>query len=104
MEKTITTPFVPTSYDSFKNGNVRYVMTKDVINASPNHPFVRNCVFAYSKNGKVLEPETVQANLEANLCDAIARVAEINGMSSNDVQHIFPAVLRMLKSTSDWAK
>lgn len=41
---------------------------------------------------------------EAALAHAMAEVAEANGMSANDLQHIFPAVLRMLKSTSEWAK
>jgi uncharacterized protein (DUF2267 family) len=41
---------------------------------------------------------------EANLADAMARVAEKNGMTANDLMHLFPAVLRMLKSESRWAK
>lgn len=41
---------------------------------------------------------------EATLAHAMASVAEKNGMSSNDLQHLFPAVLRMLKSDIDWAK
>lgn len=41
---------------------------------------------------------------EATLAHAMAVVAEKNGMSSNDLQHLFPAVLRMLKSDIDWAK
>lgn len=41
---------------------------------------------------------------EATLAHAMAIVAEKNGMSSNDLQHLFPAVLRMLKSDINWAK
>lgn len=41
---------------------------------------------------------------EATLAHAMAIVAEKNGMSSNDLQHLFPAVLRMLKSDIEWAK
>ena len=41
---------------------------------------------------------------EATLAHAMAVVAEKNGMSSNDLQHLFPAVLRMLKSDIEWAK
>jgi len=41
---------------------------------------------------------------EATLAHAMAIVAEKNGMSSNDLQHLFPAILRMLKSDIDWAK
>jgi len=41
---------------------------------------------------------------EATLAYAMAVVAEKNGISSNNLQHLFPAVLRMLKSDIDWAK
>jgi hypothetical protein len=41
---------------------------------------------------------------EATLAHAMAMVAEKNGMSSNDLQYFFPAVLRMLKSDIEWAK
>jgi len=41
---------------------------------------------------------------EKTLADAIARVAEKNGMSANDVAYVFPYILRMLKSDIDWAK
>lgn len=47
--------------------------------------------------------ESDQAH-EANLADAIMRVAENNGMSVNDIQHLYPAVLRMLKSNIQWSK
>jgi hypothetical protein len=35
---------------------------------------------------------------EATLAHAMAVIAEKNGMNSNELQHLFPAVLRMLKS------
>lgn len=41
---------------------------------------------------------------EANLANAMAIVAEKSGMTVNALQHIFPAVLRMLKNDSDWSK
>jgi hypothetical protein len=31
-------------------------------------------------------------------------VAEENGMNVNDISHLFPGILRMLKSTSEWAQ
>jgi hypothetical protein len=34
----------------------------------------------------------------------MAIVAEKNGLTANDLQHLFPAVLRMLKDTSAWSK
>lgn len=56
----------------------------------PLHPMVENWLF------------TEDTEEEASLADAMARVAEKSGMSANDLQHLFPAVLRMLKSKSDW--
>lgn len=41
---------------------------------------------------------------EAALAHFMAVVAEKSGMSANDLQHIFPAVLRMLKNDSAWSK
>lgn len=41
---------------------------------------------------------------EAALAHQMAVVAEKNGMTANEMQHLFPAVLRMLKSTSNWSK
>lgn len=42
---------------------------------------------------------------EMNLAEAMATIAEKNGVSVNDLQHLFPAVLRMLKdNNSDWSK
>jgi hypothetical protein len=41
---------------------------------------------------------------EAMLANQMAVVAEKNGLTVNDLQHLFPAVLRMLKSNSRWSK
>lgn len=38
-----------------------------------------------------------------NLVDAIARVAEINGVTAKEVNAVFPSILRMLGSRSDLA-
>jgi len=40
---------------------------------------------------------------EATLANSLAIVAEKNGLSANDLQHLFPAILRMLKSDIPWA-
>lgn len=40
---------------------------------------------------------------EALLCHYMAEVAEKNGISVNDLHHLFPAVLRMLCSDIEWA-
>lgn len=41
---------------------------------------------------------------EAALAHQMAVVAQKNGMNANDMQHLFPFVLRILKSDIDWAK
>ena len=41
---------------------------------------------------------------EAALAHHMAIIAEKSGMTANDLQHIFPAVLRMLKNDSAWSK
>jgi len=58
----------------------------------PGHQMVKNWAFDDST-----EKEAVLAN-------AMAHVAEKSGMTANDLQHIFPAVLRMLKNDTAWAK
>jgi len=40
---------------------------------------------------------------EANLAHALALVAEKNGMDANDLMHLYPAILRMMKSDITWA-
>ncbi len=58
----------------------------------PVHPMVQHWMF------------TEDTEAEAMLAHQMAVVAEKNGMTANDLQHIFPAVLRMLKNDSAWAK
>jgi len=41
---------------------------------------------------------------ERDLADALAAIAEETGISANDLHHIFPLVLRMLKLNSQWSK
>lgn len=41
---------------------------------------------------------------EAKLAMHLSELAEKTGISPNDFQHIFPMVLRMMKSKSEWAK
>lgn len=74
---------------------------------SPKHPSVKNCVFEYnpSEDRKDTQYESEeQAEAEAELLDAMATVGALSGQNANDFQHLFPAVLRMLKSNSPWAK
>lgn len=58
----------------------------------PAHSMVSNWLF------------TEETKEEAKLANAMAAVAEKSGMSVNDLSHIFPAVLRMLKNNSEWSK
>ena len=41
---------------------------------------------------------------EAKLVNAMAELADKTGMSANDVAHLIPAVLRMLKVKSPWTE
>ncbi len=58
----------------------------------PAHPMVKNWLF------------TEDTEDEALLAHCMAVVAEKSGMTANDLHHIFPAVLRMLKNDSEWSK
>lgn len=76
--------------------NVRFIPTNCY---SPNHHFVKSWVFPYENAN-----EELTAIKEANLADALARVGEANGLSNNDIHQMFPLIMRMLKSNSEWAK
>ena len=85
--------------------NTNHNYTRDALKISPVHRFVSNFCFGVKRVGKYPPQSEVDKNdNDANLADAIARVAEQNGLSANDVMHIFPLVMRMLKSDSAWAK
>lgn len=70
---------------------LRIEYTKGVRFIYPIHPMVKNWRFEDGEEA------------EATLCHDMAVVAEKNGLSSNDLMHLFPASLRMLKSESKWA-
>ncbi len=65
---------------------------KGVKEVYPGHPMVKSWMFT----------DSTQA--EALLAHQMACVAEKSGMTANDLQHIFPAVLRMLKNETAWSK
>jgi len=80
---------------------------KGVERYSPMHPSVQNCIFEVGANGFKTDGKyatSEEAEMEANLLDAIAHVGSANGLTANDYNHLFPAILRMLKSNSAWAK
>ncbi len=73
-----------------------------------------NLTYKYENKGKVksIFPAhnmikywkfTEDTKEEALFANQMAVIAEKNGMTANDLQHIFPAVLRMLKSNTTWA-
>ena len=71
---------------------LKFDYKKGVQTVYPAHWMVKNWVF------------TEDEHAEATLAHAMAVVAEKNGMSANDLSHLFPALLRTLKSDIDWAK
>lgn len=71
---------------------LNYKWKKGVKEVFPAHDMVKNWLF------------TEDTEEEANLANAMAIVAEKSGMTVNDLQHIFPAVLRMLKNDTAWSK
>lgn len=92
---------IPVSFDTFSQENTHFV-PRNVI--SPNHVTIKNWAFPFTLSNEDSERSRIEATLEANLADAMARVAEIYGISTNELQHLFPSVLRMLKSNSRWSK
>jgi hypothetical protein len=69
--------------------------------------------YKYSKGEKTIFPANPlvenwsfreEQEDEATLCNAIAKVAEKNGFSPTDMHHLFPAILRMLRSKIEWAQ
>jgi hypothetical protein len=57
----------------------------------PCHPFVRSWLFVDGEED------------EATLAYSLAVVAEKNGLDVNNLYHLFPAILRMLRSDIAWA-
>jgi len=71
---------------------LRFEYKKGEQEVFPCHKFVKNHLF------KENEKE------EASLLHYIAVVSEKNGLNSNDISHLFPAILRILKSDIEWSK
>lgn len=72
------------------DAEIKLVYKKDKI--FPTNNLVRTWMFNDSEES------------EALLANQIAVVAQKNGMNQNDLVHLIPAILRMLKSNSEWAK
>jgi len=73
------------------NDVLRFEYEKGEQKVFPAHHFVKNWLFKSDEKD------------EALLAHHMAVLAEKNGMSTNDMMHLFPYVLRMLKSEIPWA-
>lgn len=71
---------------------LRFRYNKGIKEVFPAHSMVQNWMFTESTKD------------EAILANSMAVIAEKSGIDANDLQHIFPAVLRILKNNSAWAK
>jgi len=67
----------------YKNGSKQVLTT---------HPMIRNWLFEEGEEDQAL------------LAHHMAVLAEKNGMSGNDMMHLFPAVLRILRCSGRWAE
>lgn len=74
------------------NQVLNYKWKKGVKEVFPAHKMVDNWLF------------TEHTEDEAMLAHSMAVVAEKSGLTANDLQHLFPAVLRMLKNDTAWSK
>jgi len=74
------------------NEIIKFEYKKGIQEVFPAHNLVKNWLF------------TEDEHSEAALAHFMGEVAEKNGLSANDIMHIYPLVLRMLKSKIDWAK
>ena len=74
------------------NDILRFEYEKGVRQVFPANNLVKNWLFKEDE-----EDEAVLAN-------SLAKVAEKNGLSANDLHYLFPYVLRMLKSEIEWSK
>ena len=71
---------------------LKFKYTKGVQAVFPENKLVSNWIFSESEHD------------EAALAHFMGKVAEKNGLSANDMSHLFPYVLRMLKSDIPWSK
>jgi len=82
--------------DTNKNSDsdqiLNYKYPNGVLEIHPAHELVTSWAFTESERD------------EAILAQAIAVVANKNGLSANDISHIFPSILRILKSEIPWSK
>ena len=81
--------FIPENPD--EDQVLRFEYEKGVKKVFPAHWMVKSWLF------------TEHEHAEATLANSLAIVAEKNGLSANDIQHLFPYILRMLKSDIPWA-
>jgi hypothetical protein len=81
--------------------SIRTSIISDSYNVFPNHRFVKSWYFSANvKNEEECEIE----ELHAEFANAMAKLGEKLGLDTNDIRHMFPMVLRMMKSNSEWSK
>lgn len=71
---------------------LKFDYKKGVQEVHPVNEFVKNWMFTEDEHD------------EATLAHCMGKIAKKNGLSANDMIHLYPYVLRMLKSDIDWAK
>lgn len=71
---------------------LKFTWKQGIKEVRPAHPMIENWLF------------TEDTEDEAMLAHQMSVVAEKSGMTSNDLIHIFPAVLRMLKNGTKWSQ
>lgn len=71
---------------------LKFEYKKGVAKVFPTNKLVSNWLF---------DEDTEE---EALLAHYIGVVAEKNGLTQNDLIHLYPAILRMLKSNINWSK
>jgi hypothetical protein len=71
---------------------LKFTWKKGIKEVKPAHQMVQNWMF------------TEETEDHASLVHYMAVIAEKNGLTVNDLQHLFPAVLRMLKDNSNWSR
>lgn len=74
------------------NEILKFEYEKGVQRVHPVNELVKNWVFKEDEHD------------EATLAHFMGKIAKKNGLSANDMMHLYPYVLRMLKSDIEWAK
>lgn len=75
-----------------QNQILKFEYEKGVQKVQPCNDLVKSWVFKEDEHD------------EATLAHVMGEIAQKNGLSANDMRHLYPYVLRMLKSDIAWAQ